>query len=406
MRRLVSNALWLGVLALAGCEPPPSADGAAVLQASEVGSVAFELTLGGGFKIGTVHYDINGNGFHAAADVNVGNSTTFKTVVGGIPFGNGYAAKLTLADVDHRLLPCQGTAMFSVGSAATVPVPVHLACKEVPTGPPPPPVVPVPRSATLALGALLLALGWRRARRAATRSPIVLLALAATGSLSLAVAGCDAGTDAPSASSSDIGAVTMALDISPGTTLNAVDYLITGPGTFMKAGTIDVSLSSMISTVISPLPPGAGFQIELRATSLDGNARCLGAAGFDIASRTTTNVLVHLLCQQMPHNGIAYVNGALNACPLIDSFAASPGEVFVGASIGLAATAHDVDNAPSPLGYQWSATTGTLSDVASANPQFTCTSAGLVTLTLTVSDGDLAPGCADTRTLMLVCTAP
>jgi hypothetical protein len=180
MRRLASNALWLGLLAVAACAPPAADVGAPASGASEFGSASFELTLGGGFKVGAVHYDISGNGFHAAADVNVGNSTLFKTIVGGIPFGNGYAAKLTLEDVDHRLMPCQGTAIFSVGSAVTVPVPVHLACKEIPTGPP---SVPVPRSATLALGALLLALGWRRARRAAPRSPLVLLALAATGSL-------------------------------------------------------------------------------------------------------------------------------------------------------------------------------------------------------------------------------
>jgi hypothetical protein len=397
MRRLGGAALLFGALALAACQPPAAAPGS-TSGATEVGTVSFELTLGGGYTIASVNYDISGNGFHRSADVSVANSATFRTIVGGIPFGTGYTATLTVQDTDHRLLPCQGSSTFDVASAGTTPVAVHLACKAMATTPPPPPV-PMPRWAVLALGALLLTTGWRRATGRST------LLLAAMATLSLVTAGCDGGASLPTPTPVP-GAVSMALELAPGSTLNAVDYQITGPGSFTKAGTIDVSHSATLSASLSPLPPGMGFQLELRGTSVDGNARCVGSAGFDIAARATTNVLVHLLCQQMTLNGSVAVSGALNACPLIDAVGASPAEVLVGQTLGLSATAHDLDGAPAPLAYQWSATSGTLSDAAAPNPRFACTAPGPVTITLVVSDGDTTSGCPDTQTMLVSCTAP
>jgi hypothetical protein len=402
MRRHAGTAILLSALALAACQPPPSMSTSTPPGAggTEVGTVSFELTLGGGYTIASVTYDISGNGFHSSADVSVANSATFRTIVGGIPFGTGYTAKLTVQDTDHRLLPCQGSSSFDVTSAGTTPVVVHLACKPVPTTTPPPPAVPVPRAATWALGALLLALGGRRVRRAVGRSTIVLAAAA-----TLAATGCDAGPTSQN-QDADPGAVSMALELAPGSSLNAVDYQISGPGSFMKSGTLDVSHSATLSASFSPLPPGTGFQLELRGTSVDGNARCLGSASFDVAARATTNVLVHLLCQQMTRNGSAALNGVLNACPLIDGVGASPAEVLVGQTLGLTATAHDLDGAPSPLGYQWSAPGATLSDATAQNPRLTCTAPGPVTLTLVVSDGDPTSGCPDTQTMIVSCTAP
>jgi hypothetical protein len=388
---LVAAALAAGV---AACQPPPADSGS---SNDRVGSIAFALTLGGGYRLAQVSYDISGNGFHKAADVDVSNSATFSTLVSGIPFGTGYTLKLTARDADHKLESCLGTATFDVASASTVTVPVHVACKVAKApAPPPPPMVPVPRWATLALGLLLASLGARRAARRITG------VLAIVG-LSLAGAGCDGGTPSNPSAVEDVG-VKVSLVVAPGTTLSSVNIQVTGPGSFMKTTSLDVGGSSTISTVLAPIPPGNNYQITLASTSVEGDSRCTGSASFDVASRATTNVLVHLLCQKMTQNGLVSVTSALNACPLIDDLGAIPGEVVVGGSLALTSTAHDLDGGPAPLTRLWAAPSGTFTDATAASPTFTCTASGAVPLTLTVSDGDSSPGCPDTETLTVVCT--
>jgi hypothetical protein len=71
--------------------------------------------------------------------------------------------KLTMQDVDRKLTPCTGAASFDIGSATTIPAPVHLTCHEVPLQPPV--AVPVPRWASVAFAALLLGVGARAVRR-------------------------------------------------------------------------------------------------------------------------------------------------------------------------------------------------------------------------------------------------
>lgn len=161
---IVRCALVAGALGFAACQPAPDAPAAdpGASVPGDVGSVSFELTLAGGFQFSQVSYDISGNGYHKAADVGVASSSTFSTVVSGIPLGVGYTAKLTAQDTAHHLTPCTGASTFDVTSGAVVSVPVHLTCRVLP------PVVtsvPVARDATFALGLFLLALGAARARR-------------------------------------------------------------------------------------------------------------------------------------------------------------------------------------------------------------------------------------------------
>src|SRR5450432_574310 len=215
--------------------------------------------------------------------------------------------------------------------------------------------------------------------------------LALCGALLVSVASCDG----LATRVGDVGAVKMSLDVAGGGTLSSVAYLVSGPASFSKTGSIDVSHSATIAAAISPLPAGTGFSIALSATSTDGGTMFIGSASFDVVAHQTTSVLVHLLCRQPTTNGTISFNGALNVCPLIDSLGASPAEVFVGGSIALAGQAHDTDMAPSPLAYQWVTSSGALSNAAAQNPTFTCSAAGLVTVTLTVTDGDSGAGCPD-----------
>jgi Lamin Tail Domain len=92
--------------------------------------------------------------------------------------------------------------------------------------------------------------------------------------------------------------------------------------------------------------------------------------------------------------------GSLNLCPSIDGIGADPSTAMVGKTVELSATEHDVDAWPAPMALTWTATSGTISDPASSNPTLTCTTAGAVTVTLNVTDGD----CIDSQNVVVTCT--
>jgi hypothetical protein len=201
------------------------------------------------------------------------------------------------------------------------------------------------------------------------------------------------------AGDTNAGAVNLALVVAPGLTLGPATYTITAPG-FSRTGTLDFTNSMTISATIGGLPPGAGYVITLAATLSDGVTTCSGSAPFTVVAGMTTQALIRFLCREPPSTGGVEIGGTLNVCPVIDSISASPGEVAVGSTIALASAAHDTDLGPSGLAYQWTATAGTISAPAAANPSFACTVAGPATVTLTVTDG----ACTDSRTVSVACS--
>jgi phospholipase C len=216
--------------------------------------------------------------------------------------------------------------------------------------------------------------------------------------------GCSAPPSTHGGSVVDVGDVSVALVLAPGEELDTVSYNITNPSGFTKMGSIDVSHSSTISATIAGIPAGNGYTITLTGTTTDGSTTCLGSAGFNVMAHQTTMVSVHLTCHQAANTGSVSVNGTINVCPVADGVSALPASVAVGASVSLVATAHDVDNGPSPLSYHWTASSGSFSNPASASPSFTCLSTGPATVTVTVSDGDTAPGCTDQASVTVTCT--
>ena len=195
----------------------------------------------------------------------------------------------------------------------------------------------------------------------------------------------------------------MNLDLAPGVTTNSVAYTIVGPNGFTLTGTIDVSNSATVSTVIGGIPAGTGYSIATTTTSSDGSLSCAGSASFNVAPRTTTPVTVHLTCHEAVHTGSVQLNGTVNICPVIDAAGASPAAVAVGSSIQLSGTAHDTDSGPAALSYVWTASSGFFDNSHAASPLYTCSAPGTVTLTLSASDGDPSPTCADHTSLMVTC---
>lgn len=199
-----------------------------------------------------------------------------------------------------------------------------------------------------------------------------------------------------------VGSAGLELTVAPGIALDSFTYTITGPGGFTRTQTVDVSHSSTLSVLVSSLPIGSGFTVTIDATSTDGGTTCAGSAGFSVSASSTTAVVVRLQCHEAPHKGSVRINGQLNLCAAVDGIEASPGEALIGGAIQLSAASHDTDGGPSPVSYQWTASSGALANGTSASPTLTCTTAGPVTVTVTVTDGD----CGDSVTSTVDCTAP
>src|SRR5262249_56730640 len=113
----------------------------------------------------------------------------------------------------------------------------------------------------------------------------------------------------------------------------------------------------------------------------------------------------HLICEQSVKTGSISLNGDVNVCPVLDGLSATPGEVVVGKSIELSATAHDSDSGPKDLAYVWSASSGSVSGVSDGRATFTCKEAGEATITVTASDGDPDPNCPAKQSVTVQCTA-
>jgi hypothetical protein len=204
----------------------------------------------------------------------------------------------------------------------------------------------------------------------------------------------------------DVGTVAMNLDLGGGVLVNSASYNITGPGSFTRSGTIDLSHSTTLSAIIAGLPAGNGYNITITATSTDGQSTCVGSAMFNVTAHATSAVSVHLACHEAPRSGSAMVNGTLNVCPVVDGVGANPSEALVGTGIRLSGNAHDSDAGPQALKYAWTATSGVFDNASSQNPLFTCSVPGPVTITLTVSDGDPSPTCPDNLSVTVQCDNP
>jgi 5'-nucleotidase len=235
---------------------------------------------------------------------------------------------------------------------------------------------------------------------------IVCPVLLVTSALVLAP-GC-ASSEAPAgdAASRASGKVALALVFASGAALATVSYTITGPGGFLRSSALDVSRAPIVSATIGGIPAATGYSLTLAGTTADASAACSGSASFSVTAGQTTPVSVSVECKPQAATGSVLVNGAVNGCPLVDGIAATPSEVLVGGSVALSARANDSDTTPAPLAYQWSATGGTLSDATSASPHWTCSTPGTATVTVTVSDGDAASGCAATLSADITCTGP
>jgi hypothetical protein len=209
--------------------------------------------------------------------------------------------------------------------------------------------------------------------------------------------GCGAASESPA--SRELG---QGLQVSPNGTVDTATYAISGPNDFASAGTVPVGSSPEVPVVVSHLPVGVGYELELNATASDGIVTCQGSATFDVAdSSATLTLVVHLECAVA--SGDLDAEATLNACPVIDGLSANPVAVVLGGVSSLSVAAHDSDNGPSPLAYSWTVNGVKLPKQKASTLSFACSSAGQVTIAAGVSDGDPDPSCADAMSITVSC---
>jgi hypothetical protein len=100
--------------------------------------------------------------------------------------------------------------------------------------------------------------------------------------------GCSANPPSRNGGNETVGSIGLALQLGPGQTLNTVAYTITGPNSFTKTGTLDVSHSATVSGTIGGIPAGNGYTITLNGTTTNGGTTCLGSGTFNITAHQTT----------------------------------------------------------------------------------------------------------------------
>jgi hypothetical protein len=202
-----------------------------------------------------------------------------------------------------------------------------------------------------------------------------------------------------SVASDDMGILSASLTLSPTALLNTANYAISGPNAFARSGSIDVSHSETASATIGGIPAGNDYKVNITGTATDGLTTCSGAATFSITPKVTTILSIKIQCREPARTGGVQINGTVNVCPVVDAVGANAGEVMVGSSSAISSAAHDSDARPALLTYSWVATSGMLAGATTPNPTLFCTTAGVSTITLTVSDGD----CTDTGSLSITC---
>lgn len=222
------------------------------------------------------------------------------------------------------------------------------------------------------------------------------------GALLTCVLAC--GQSGSASSSTLAGTVGYGLQLAPGVTVSEGAYTISGPNDFFSAGKVAVGESADLVVPVGTLPVGSGYELNLAAPASDGLTVCSANARFDVTDAHPKWVNVRLDCA-VPSGDLAVI-ATLNICPMIDALGASPADVELGGTIALTSAAHDSDASPSPLGYKWTINGAPLPTQMQPNLNFVCSQPGPFNFTLSVSDGDITPGCADSLSVTARCSAP
>ena len=181
-------------------------------------------------------------------------------------------------------------------------------------------------------------------------------------------------------------------------------------------GDINTSDDNSTASVAHSVPASQGDIAILTATTADAAMiPCSGqSAGFNIVAGQEQGVNVNLICggsMTATTSGTATVMGTVilgDNCPVLTSWMASPLQTSApNGLIDVSAAATDADTGEL-LTYAWTATAGSFTNAAAATTQYKCTTVGMQTLTVTVTDNHivanpLSANCPVAQTFQINC---
>ena len=225
-------------------------------------------------------------------------------------------------------------------------------------------------------------------------------ALACSLVLAVAAVGCSS-ADGTDDKIDCLTALRINLEIADGTTIDEVEYEITGNGMMPMGGTIDTSAPGATASVEQfGIAPGEDYLVTMVATSADGSTTCGGAATFDVGAGVSTEVDVLLHCKGTERFGGVRVNGQLNICAVLEKVVVSPLQTASGYALDVSALGSDEEG--DDVEYRWTATGGEFANPDLGQTIFTCGEASEEALTIEVSD-DGFEYCVDAWTVPVNC---
>ncbi|RKG90038.1 Kelch repeat-containing protein [Corallococcus terminator] len=190
---------------------------------------------------------------------------------------------------------------------------------------------------------------------------------------------CSPDTAEPVPETGDVRFISAVPQALAGDEVTRVTVTLTAPGVATSTTVLTKSADSWSGTLYQ-VPAGTQRTFTAEAFAADGSLRYRGVAtDVTITAGTTSVVAITLQALNVP--------GPFdNSAPCIDSLVASASTVLPGGTLSLQATAHDADTSDT-FTYAWTATGGTFGSATLATTTWTApATAGVVTLTLTVTD--------------------
>jgi hypothetical protein len=205
-------------------------------------------------------------------------------------------------------------------------------------------------------------------------------------------------TDTPDRQS---GSLSIDLDLKGDANIDEVMYRVSGNGIDPIEDVIDTSApGSTYSVEVFGLAEGTNYQVEMKATTVDGSTTCAGVAMFDVVTNQTTLVYLVLRCGPPDHLGGVRVNASINFCAEIITAVAAPLQTSVGNDIQLYVVAEDWEG--DEVEYRWAGTGGIIADPTSDATTYTCTSVGDQSVAVRISD-DGFDYCRDEKIFAVRC---
>jgi len=234
-------------------------------------------------------------------------------------------------------------------------------------------------------------------------SKVSVLLLAAGLAGSAIVTGCSSNVDDKSQGPKDQGTVGFQLDVGGGATINTMHVVVYGNSLGAVGASTNIVRDLDVGGISGPtasftltLPAGTNYQVKLSSPE---NVSCGGTGTFNvIAGQANSSTLsVTMSCASTDTTGGQTIDATACTPPVVNSVFVGPNTQAVGHNIQLQAS---VEGGSTVQWTQSGVGAGTFVSSSAASTNFTCTTAGAVTIQLGLTKN----GCATAKSYSVSCT--